>query len=89
MNLLLIIYITLVQSPAQSGNTKKRVFHKLKFPNLNIFATWLCKPLIFQTLTSFSTECIVCIIKGLMTPSCKDVGIKNPSLLQKLRSFDK
>ena len=62
--------------------------HLLWFSNIYIFATWWCKPLIFQTKFIWSNR-----IHGLdhlrsTTLGWKDIGLKNQSLWQILNSLE-
>ena len=61
--------------------------HKLKYSNSYIFATWWCKPLIFQTYNISSNIIYSLKYQRFMTSGCKDIRIKNLSLWQKLNSF--
>ena len=61
--------------------------NKLKFSNSYIFASWWCKPIIFQTYVIRSNR-IHSLKKQMSTTSgCKDTRIKKLSLLQELISF--
>ena len=59
-----------------------RVIHIEELYNPSIFATWLCKPLIFYDFRIHSLKYLKSTTLG-----CKAIGIKNQSLWQRLNSF--
>ena len=61
--------------------------HKLWFSNPYIFATWWCRPLIFQTLNSVRLKSLRFKFQ-MFTPSrCKDRGIRKFELVAKTPYF--
>ena len=61
--------------------------NKLKFTNSFIFATWWCKPIIFQTYVIRSNRIHSLKEQMYTTSGCKDTRIKKLSLLQELIFF--
>ena len=59
--------------------------HKLKFSNSSIFATWLCKPFIFQTQTIKSNRIYSLKYQRSTISSCKDIGIRKSEFVAETR----
>ena len=55
--------------------------HKLKFANLYIFATWKCKPLIFQTWVIWSNSCLKCLRSTTLACIRKSKFVANTQFL--------
>ena len=50
--------------------------HKLCLANPDIFATWCCRPLIFQTMISVRSNNLILKYQGFTPSGCKDIGLR-------------
>ena len=66
---------------------KLRLCHKLKFSFPYIFATWWCKPLIFQTYIIWSNGINSLKYLRSVTSSSKDKGIRKSEIEAKTKYF--
>ena len=66
---------------APENDLKFSLGHKLKFSHPYIFATWWCKPLIFQTSIIWSTKIQTLKFLRSTTLGCRDIGIRKNFVL--------
>ena len=65
------------------GLKELSLFHKIKYSNANIFATWWCKPLIFQIKIIWSNRITSLKYLRSTTLDCSNIRIRKPEILAK------